>query len=143
MWKVMRTLALSGLILSVAPVWADQNAGPIETVDPFLGEWTVAVVPDQQSEGEGQAAFDEALLFHNGEFSAAAFAMFGFAPASYSVNADTGQYVFTATLVSSDRGTLTWTGQLASNGFTGQLVWDKQDGHVHHYVLTGSRPAAD
>lgn len=142
MWNKMRVLVASGLILS-APAWADtsqDNGLP----NPFDGEWAFEVTPDALTASDGQSTFSESVLFHNGEFSAAAFAMFGFAPASFSLAAtETGVITFTATLTSSDRGTLTWTGRPASGGVTGTLVWARPEGVTFRYELVGTRPSND
>ena len=140
MWNTMRTMALAGLISLAAPAWADEVHQADEIVDPFEGEWVVQVTPDQATANSGQDAFSEAVLFHNGEFSAAAFAGFGFSPSSYTLSEVTGQVVFTASLTSNDRGTLTWTGHQSISGVVGQLLWARQDGSTFTYQIAGARP---
>ena len=142
MWNKMRVFVLSGLILS-APAWADQ-AQDDGLPDPFDGEWAFEVTPDAFTAGEGQSTFNESVLFHNREFSAAAFAMFGFPPAVYTLSAaDNGVIIFTATLSSSDRGSLTWTGRPSANGVVGELVWARPDGNNFRYQLVGVRPQTE
>lgn len=142
MSNTMRAFLLSGLILT-APALADQGQSNDGIADPFHGEWTLQVTPDQATACDGQAEFSESVLFHNGEFSAAAFAMFGFTPTTYALSADTGATVFSSTLTSSDRGTLTFTGHAGATGIVGDLVWARPDGVTYRYEIVGERPSPD
>jgi hypothetical protein len=140
MWNKMRVLLVSGVVLT-STVWAGETVPNGDVVDPFHGEWVMQATPDDLTASEGNSAFSEAVLFHNGEFSAAAFAMFGFSPAGYTVAAkEDGSVVFTATLTSTDRGTLTWTGHESPGGLTGKLEWVRPEGVTYRYEVLGVRP---
>lgn len=140
MWNSMIRRSVASLVFVAAAAYsAAPVSGNPSINDPFDGEWSVTATPDESAVADGQGKFDEALLFHNGQFSAAVFAMFGFTPADYTVSFDTDQAVFTATLVSSDRGSLTWSGQETQTGLQGTLVWVRADGGVSHYVVSGQR----
>ena len=140
MWNSMIRRSIATLVFvtaaaySAAPAQGDPSPG-----DPFDGEWSVTATPDQAAAADGQGAFDEAVLFHAGQFSAAVFAMFGFTPAEYVVSFDTGRAVFKASLNSSDRGTLSWTGEETQTGMNGTLIWTRADGTDSVYELVGER----
>ncbi len=139
MWNKMRIVLISSVLLT-APVWGDDGQSSTTAIGPFDGEWALTVTPDSAAASDGQDSFSEAVLFHNGEFSAAAFAMFGFSPAGYTIAEDDGTYVFTAVLTSSDRGTLTWSGRGSSGGIAGSMLWARPDGVTYRYELLGTRP---
>lgn len=140
MIRKMSAILMTGLLLALPRVTAADDQVQ-DVYDPFRGEWSLQVTPDVATASEGQSAFGEAVLFHNGEFSAAAFAMFGFAPASYSVADNNGLTVFTSVLSSEDRGTLTWTGHISATGMAGELVWARPGGVNYRFVVVGERAA--
>lgn len=140
MWNSMIRGSVASLVFLGAAAYSPPVAsGDPSPGDPFDGEWTVTATPDEDAVADGQGKFDEALLFHDGQFSAAVFAMFGFTPAEYTVSYETGPAVFTASLVSSDRGTLRWSGRVTRIGMGGTLVWTRADGTVSHYDVVGER----
>lgn len=137
MFKKLSIVLVTGILLSCPRVNADEQTAVDSSNDPFRGEWTFQVTPDEATANEGQNAFAEEVLFHNGEFSAAAFAMFGFVPAQYSLAKADGVTTFTAVLTSEDRGTLTWTGHLSTAGLTGELVWARPGGVNYRFTIAG------
>jgi hypothetical protein len=140
MWNSMIRRSIATLVFVTAAAYSASPAqGDPSLSDPFDGEWSVTATPDRDAALDGQGAFDEAILFHSGQFSAAVFAMFGFTPAEYVVSFDTGHAVFKANLNSSDRGTLAWTGEETQTGMSGTLVWTRADGTNSVYELVGER----
>jgi hypothetical protein len=145
--KMIRNVALT-LGLSLGS-WAVEHSmarpdeiesGQVETVsDSFAGVWTVSAVPTDASAEAGATAFAEEVLFHDGKFSAAAFAMMGFSTTDYTLSDHDGSQYFAVTLSSDDRGTLAWAGRLTDDGFTGLLLWTRADGEVYRYRIVGER----
>ena len=140
MWNSMIRRSIATIVFAAAAAYsASPASGDPSPTDPFDGEWSIKATPDRDAALDGQGPFDEALLFHSGQFSAAVFAMFGFTPADYVVSFDSGHAVFKANLSSSDRGTLSWTGQETPTGLDGTLVWARADGSVSRYEIVGER----
>jgi hypothetical protein len=134
-----RPALVAAAFIMVCGLSSNTVRGEEDPEDPFAGEWTIFAEPDQDAIDAGQTPFTEAALFHNGEFSAAVFAMFGFSPAPYTVSYDTGSALFVAVLPSNDRGSLTWVGAESPTGFSGELLWTRADGQELRYMLTGER----
>jgi hypothetical protein len=146
--KLIRNFVLSGglLIGSVMvqhSIADDPEPSPPAQVnsDAFAGVWSVSATPrdSEEEEQSGATPFTEAVLFHNGQFSAAAFAMMGFSTSQYEVEHRDGDAYFSVTLTSDDRGTLGWAGRLTEEGFVGLLVWTRADGEVYRYRVVGQR----
>jgi hypothetical protein len=135
-FKVVRNMLLAFGVTCAAAAFASSS-------DPFAGAWEVTATPDQATAGDGVSAFGEEVLFHNGQFTAAALAMLGFEATSYHVETSDGVTEFDATLVSSTRGTVEWSGRRTLTGFSGTLLWTKVDGDVHRYTLSARRPWED
>ena len=138
MWTYARRTGLTCIALALVTLASPASIADVPN-DPFEGEWSVTATPDAQAAADGQGTFDEALLFHEGQFSAAVFAMFGFTPAQYAISTDNGQTTFIAQLSSNDRGTLTWVGSETPSGFAGSLVWTRPDASETRYRLIGTR----
>lgn len=114
------------------------SAGVSLACDPFAGKvFKVTATPDAAARADGVKIFNEAVLFHEGTFSAEVLAMFGFAPVSYTVTEENERASFSVVLSSTDRGTIEWTGREGGQGFTGTLIWSRLDGKVHRYDVTG------
>jgi hypothetical protein len=121
--KVLALLAFAGVLLT-----ASANA----SASSLSGAWSLDVEPTHNTDPTARK-FGEDVLFLEGAFSAAASAMYGFAPANYTLNNNT----FTVTLTSDNHGTQVWTGSTGSTRLTGTLVWTKPDGRVLHYTFSG------
>ena len=115
-------------------------ASPALADDVFTGGWQVKCTPNSATVALGGDAFDDGMLFENGQFSAQAYAGLGFTPASYSIDA-TGK--FTATLTSSDRGTVIWKGRVGTGTIHGVILWTKPDNTLYKYYYTGTAAVAD
>jgi hypothetical protein len=103
--------------------------------DPFAGAWRLQFQPDNAAQDDGAQVFKDAILFHNNQMSAEAFAMYGFSTAAYSVAPDTR--IGTATMTSDTQGALQWAVRSAGGQLIGLLVWTKPDGTTHRYSFTG------
>lgn len=103
--------------------------------DIFAGGWQVKCTPYSATMALGADAFDDGFLFENDQFSAQAYAGLGFTPGAYTVDS-TGK--FTATLTSSDRGTVVWKGRAATGSIHGWITWTKPDGTIFKYSYTGT-----
>lgn len=108
--------------------------------DPFAGRsYSISVTPSTEARQGGARAFGEEISFRQGRLSAAAFAMYGFVPAGYSVSTDdSGRSRFHATLDGGERGSLVWSGTWTFGGFTGTLTWTRPDGDPVVYTVTGT-----
>jgi len=108
--------------------------------DPFAGVWHVTATPSESAAATGANPFADDILFHDGQFSAGAFAMMGFTTSLYAVQEiDDEPTTFSVTLSSTDRGTLTWSGRRVGSTLLGTLVWLKPDGTQQSYALRGTR----
>ena len=103
--------------------------------DAFAGGWQVQCTPRSATVALGGDIFDDGFLFENNQFSAQAYAAMGFTPAGYSIDS-TGK--FTATLTSTDRGTVVWKGKVGNGSIYGWITWTKPDGTIFKYTYTGS-----
>jgi hypothetical protein len=104
--------------------------------DAFSGQpWQVHCTPGTSTVALGGDAFDDGFLFENGNFSAQAYMIMGFTPAAYTIDS-TGK--FTATLTSTDRGTIVWHGRASGNSIYGSITWTKPDGSIFKYHYTGT-----
>ena len=112
--------------------------------DPFAGRsYTISVTPTTEARQGGARPFGEEVSFRQGRLSAAAFAMYGFVPAGYTLTTnDQGVTTFHATLDGGDRGTLVWTGTANSAGFSGILVWTRPDSTPVVYPASASQIAS-
>ena len=122
---------------------ADQTAQTAPVDAPaFAGEWVVSVEPTGGGQ-EGATPFADALLFRGGHLTAAAVAMYGFAPAAYTVDSAGGVEAFEAEMTSDAHGTMVWTGRRGGNGLIGELTWTKEDGRTCRYTFAADRPAGE
>jgi hypothetical protein len=108
--------------------------------DAFAGAWQVHCTPTTATVALGADVFDDGFLFENGQFSASAYACMGFVPSAYTIDSS-GK--FTATLTSSDRGTVVWRGRAGTGSVYGWITWTKPDGSVFKYQYTGTPIVAD
>jgi hypothetical protein len=108
--------------------------------DPFAGRsYTISATPNTEARQGGARSFGEEVSFRQGRLSAAAFAMYGFVPAGYTVTTDdTGKSSFHATLDGGERGSLVWSGTVNSGGFAGTLTWTRPDATPVVYTVTGT-----
>jgi hypothetical protein len=104
--------------------------------DSFAGVWQVTVTPDSAGEQAGKQKFGDLVLFEGGKFTASACAMYGFAPADYSL--DNNGSTFSATMLNAGES-LEWSASVGGQGMSGSVVWTKADGSVFRYTLSGSR----
>ena len=141
--------------LTAAPVYADagfwqqppessaeQTPEAPADAAAFAGEWRATVEPTGSGGQDGATAFSDGLLFRGGHLTAAAVAMYGFAPAAYTTQTVGGVETFEATMTSDQHGTMVWTGRRGGNGLIGELAWTKEDGRTFHYTLAADRPDA-
>lgn len=110
--------------------------------DVFVGAWNIHFTPDAASTQNGAKSFRDAALFHNNELSSEAFAMYGFHTVLYTVPTDAPS-TFTASMSSSNQGTLQWTGRRDGARIVGTLEWVKPNGVVYRYTLSGERLPED
>ena len=96
------------------------------------GAWALEVQPTHDTDPTAKR-FREEVLFLEGTFSAAASAMYGFAPATYTLE----NGAFNIALTSNAHGTQVWTGTRSGQVLNGTLVWTKPDGRVLRYTFTG------
>ncbi len=136
MYKLLRNSVLALGVMCASSALCLAN-------DPFVGAWRVTATPNAAGATAGSDTFGEEVLFHNGQFSAGALAMLGFQETQYTTETVDGVTTFSATLTSTDRGTLVWTGHLDGRTLTGSIVWTRPDGELTRYVITGSRTEED
>jgi len=73
---------------------------------------------------EGKKANNpDTISFEGGVFRSSSCEVLGFAPGAYSVEKQGDTYKFSATLVSSDTGTLEWKGTITGNKANGKFRW--------------------
>ena len=106
----------------------------------FDGVWHVAVEPTGAGGQDGATPFADGLLFRGGHLTAAACAMYGFAPAAVSLDAAGGVETFEAEMPSDTHGTMRWTGRRSGTGLIGELAWTKEDGRTYRYTFTAAPP---
>ncbi|CAN5619738.1 hypothetical protein BH09PLA1_BH09PLA1_26300 [soil metagenome] len=139
--RSFRFRALSVLALAALTATTTLVARADEPVaDSFPGVWRVTVTPDNSAQQSGKQEFGDEVLFEEGKITAAACASYGFGASDYATS-NNGQ-TFTTTM-SADGESIVWTANRSNSSISGTVVWTKSDGHVYHYVLSGSRLAEE
>ena len=129
----MKRYAMSAMTCLIGALTLTAHANA--PADPFAGAWRLQFSPDNAALDDGAQEFKDAILFHNNQISAEAFAMYGFTTTAYTVAADTR--IGTASMTSDTQGTLQWAVRSTGGQLVGLLVWTKADGAVHRYAFTG------
>lgn len=119
---------------------AEQSPDAPADAAAFAGEWRATVEPTGSAGQDRATEFSDGLLFRGGHLTAAAVAMYGFAPAAYTTQTVGGVETFEATMTSDQHGTMVWTGRRGGNGLIGELAWTKEDGRTFRYTLAADRP---
>ena len=133
---MLSALAIAALTATTSLV----SRASIETLDSFSGVWRVTVTPDSAAEQAGKQQFGDEVLFEEGKMTAAACSSYGFGASDYTVSNNGA--TFTSTM-STDGEQIVWSANVTGGSFRGTVVWTKANGSVYHYVLSGSRLAAD
>jgi hypothetical protein len=126
--------------ISVALVLLGCSLGFMRMADPFEGtKWNVVVTPDPSAPGN-EKEFKDTLIFKGSMFRATECEKHGFKPVKYDDNTTRmGPATFTAEPTSDKEGKAKWTGTVAANQITGDMVWTKKDGTEVHYTFKGER----
>jgi hypothetical protein len=99
--------------------------------------WNVKVTPDQAAAQEGEKAFDDTLVFENGQVTMTECVKHGFTPSAYSPGQ--GPSTFKAEQMSQDAGKTEWTGATTGENIQGIMTWTKKDGKILKYNFQGQK----
>lgn len=95
-------------------------------------KWKVKVVPNKAAADKGAKAFDDELVFANGEFTSRALLRKGFKSSKYHAEAEPHEAEFEAELVSATNSVATWTGEIrGTNTMGGACVVAKGSRQFH------------
>lgn len=103
--------------------------------------WKIKVTPDDEARKAGEKAFDDTITFKGSKFTSDALAKQGFTPTPYDedTRGNVGPATFKADATSPTAGTAKWSGTIAVQQMTGQLVWTKKDGSTVTFTISGEK----
>jgi hypothetical protein len=102
-------------------------------------KWKVKVVPDKAAAAKGAKAFDDELIFANGEFTSRALLRKGFKSSKYHAEAEPHEAEFEAEQVGTTNSVATWTGEIRGTNTMGGLVWSQKSRGNFIYEFTGTK----
>jgi len=102
-------------------------------------KWRMEMTP----KGSSIPHFIDRVHFDDGKFTSAIFGRKGFRSSLYTLGKNTdGPIVWEVKLKSDTKGDVSWRGELKGESMDGTAVWNKSDGTVISYALSG-RPGVD
>ena len=102
-------------------------------------KWRVEMTP----EGSVIPHFIDRVYFDDGKFRSVIFERKGFRGSPYTLGKNSGgPIVWEVKLMSDTKGDVSWHGELKGEAMEGTAVWNRSDGTVISYTLSG-RPGVD
>ena len=105
-------------------------------------KWKVKVVPDKATADKGAKAFDDELIFTNGEFTSKIMLREGFKPSKYKVETEPGEVGFEveqSKAIKATNDVAIWIGDIRGTNATGGLQWKKKVNGDFLYDVTGTK----
>jgi len=102
-------------------------------------KWRMEMTP----KGSAIPHFIDRIHFDDGKFTSVIFARKGFRSSLYTLTENAGEpIVWEVELKSDTKGDVSWHGELKGDSMDGTAVWNRSDGTVISYTLSG-RPGID
>jgi len=102
-------------------------------------KWRMEMTP----KGSAIPHFIDRIHFDDGKFTSVIFARKGFRSSLYTLTENAGgPIVWEVKLKSNTKGDVSWHGELKGESMDGTAVWNRSDGTVISYTLSG-RPGVD
>jgi hypothetical protein len=102
-------------------------------------KWKVKLVPDKATADKGAKAFDDELIFTNGEFTSKIMLREGFKPSKYKVETEPGEIGFEVEQFRATNDVAIWIGDTRGTNTIGGLQWKKKVHGDFIYEFNGTK----